>query len=134
MDVVGWFEVRNTLLLLALTKTALRGRVGALGDADGRLKVRQEVCHLLSHLRTELLTLSLAAQLLGQSAPSVEHLPLKTPGWECKQKVLNENELVGLTIIIFKQNEENKLLKHPHTKRLKKNDYFNRTIQNMCKF
>ena len=85
-DVAGRFEVRNTLSL-ALTKTALRGRVGALGDADGRLKVRQEVCHLLPHLQTELLTLSLATQLLGQSAPSVEHLPLKTPGWECKQKV-----------------------------------------------
>ena len=85
-DVAGQFEVRNTLSL-ALTKTALRGRVGALGDADGRLKVRQEVCHLLPHLQTELLTLSLATQLLGQSAPSVEHLPLKTPGWECKQKV-----------------------------------------------
>ena len=39
-DAVGWFEVRNTLLLLLLTKTALHGRVSVSCDVVGWFEVR----------------------------------------------------------------------------------------------
>ena len=45
-DVAGWFKVRNTLLL-ALTKTALFGGVGAAWDAVGRFEVRNTLLLLL---------------------------------------------------------------------------------------